>query len=167
MDFVGAQGRGGVRREEGIARARHEEDHAILLEVTHRATADEGLRDLADLDGRHEPRRHRPLLERILQREPVDHRREEPHVVARDPVDPLRGRRHAPDDVAPAEHDGHLDAQPVDVLDLVGQPRHDVRRNAELLVPHQRLSRELQEDAAVNGFSGHRAAIIFETRPST
>ena len=91
------------------------------------------------------------LLEGVLQREAVDHGREQAHVVAGHAVDALRRRRDAPDDVAAAEDDRGLDAQGVDVLDLVGEPRDHVRRDAEPLVPHQRLPRQLQEDAAVDG----------------
>ena len=53
VDLHRAQGRGGVGREVRVAGAGGEDDDAPLLEVAHRAPADVGLGDLADLDGRH------------------------------------------------------------------------------------------------------------------
>ena len=108
-----------------VAGPADEHDERALLEMADRAPAQEGLGDLAHLDRGHQPRRQAALLERVLHPEPVDRGREEPHVVAGHAVDPLRGRGDAADDVAAAEDDGDLDAEGVDVADLVGDPGDD------------------------------------------
>ena len=163
VDLVGAQGRGRVGREEGIPGPGDEEDDSPLLEMAEGAATDERLRDLPDLDGRHQTRGHASLLEGILKRQAVDHGGEQAHVVAGDAVDSLRRGRHPADDVSATEDDRGLDPERMDLADLVGHAGDDLRRDAEPLVPHERLSRELQEDASVHGGLGHRAGIIRET----
>src|SRR5262249_6822877 len=158
--------------------ASDKDDDAPFLQMPDGAPADEGLRDLAHLDRRHQARGDAPFFQSILQRETVDHGRQQPHVVRRDPVDALRGGRYASDDVgaprsplvasrgggsawddvAAPEHDRRPDAQRVHVTDFVGEPRHDVRREAEALVAHQRLPRELQENALIDGRLTHVSA---------
>ena len=85
------------------------------------------------------------LLERVLQRQGVDHRGEHPHVVAGHPVDALVAGRDAADDVAAADHDRQLDAEPVDLGDLVGDPARPPRLDAEALRAHQGLAGELEQ----------------------
>ncbi len=137
-----------------------EEDDAALLEVADGPPADERLGDLAHLDRRHQAGRDSALLERVLQGQSVDHGREQAHVVAGHAVDALRRRGHAPDDVAAAEDDRGLDPEGVDLLDLVGETGDHVRRDAEPLVPHQRLPRELQEDASIDGRLGQASQCV-------
>ena len=122
MDLVGAQRRRRVGGEERVSGAAGEDHRSPLLEMADRAPPDERLGDRPDLDRGLDARRDGALLERVLQRQGVDHRRQHPHVVAGDAVDSLVAGGDAADDVAAADHDRELDAEAVDVGDLVGDP---------------------------------------------
>jgi hypothetical protein len=78
---IGAQGRGGVGGEVGVAGAGGEDDDAPLLEVPHGAAPDEGLGDLGHLDAAHDPGLAPELLEGVLQGEGVDGGGQHAHVV--------------------------------------------------------------------------------------
>ena len=62
---------------------------------------------------------------------------------------PLRAGRQAAEDVAAADDDGGLDAELLDLADVLGDLRGDGRVDAELLLAHQGFAGELEEDAAV------------------
>ena len=151
MDLQSAQRRGGVGGEERVARAGGEDDHAALLEVAHRAAADVGLGHLLDVDRRHHPRVLADLLQRILQGERVQHRRQHSHVVAGCPVHAGCRTLQAAVDVAGADDDRHLHPALADGRDLARDPLDLGAVGAVIALPHQRLPRELQEDAAEFG----------------
>jgi hypothetical protein len=122
------------------------------------AAADVGLSDLGDRDGRLHPDLHPNRLELRLQREGVDDHREHAHVVARRLLDAVLGDRGAADDVAPANHHSHLNAEIADLADLLGEVARVLRGDAELPVSEERFARELQHHPAVLGLrlDGHR-----------
>ena len=105
LHFHGAQRRGGVGGEVGIAGARREHHDAALFEVAHGAAANERLGHRAHLDGGEHARRHAGVLERVLQRQGVDHRGEHAHVVAGRAVHAAGAGGQAAKDVAAADHD--------------------------------------------------------------
>src|SRR5437588_8584731 len=119
-----------------------------------RAAADVRLGDLRDRERRLHAG-HRPLpLERILQREPVQERREHAGVVGRRPLHSLRRRRKAAVEVAPADDDRDFDAVGMHIRDLAGELSDDADVDAVLAVAHQRLSRQLQQNALEAGLLG-------------
>ena len=67
------------------------------------------------------------LLERVLQRERVDDGREHAHVVGGRAVHAARARRQAAEDVAAADDDAGLDAERLDLADVLGDLRGDRR----------------------------------------
>ncbi len=71
-------------------------------------------------------------LERVLQRQRVDDRRQHAHVVGVRAVHAARAGGDAAEDVAAADHQRDLDAQAVDVDDLVGDLRQ--RRRVDAVV---------------------------------
>jgi len=116
------------------------------------------LGDLVDRERSLHPRFEPGGLELRAQRERVDDHREHAHVVRRRAVDPvLRGIRAA-QPVATAEDDADLHAEGVDLADLLGEVGGVLRRDAELPVPEERLTGELQEDPVVFRGRGHAAS---------
>src|SRR3954454_3679 len=151
VDLAGAQRGGGVGREERVPRAGGEDDDAPLLEMAHRAAADVGLGDLADVERGLHARVDVELLERVLELQRVEDDREHPHVVGRRAVHAL-GRSGDPAvDVARPQHDRDLDAAIVHALDLLGDLAQALEVGAVLEVAHERLARELQQDAPEDG----------------
>src|SRR5207245_11416934 len=73
-DLHGAETRGRVGGEEGVAGAGSEDDHAALLEVPRRAAADVGLGDLLHLDGGEHERRKAAIIARDISTLRVDAR---------------------------------------------------------------------------------------------
>ena len=70
-----------------------------------------GSADLVHGDGRHDPRGHARLLERVLERQAVHDRRQHADVVAGGALHAPRRRGQAAEDVAATDHHGDLDAQ--------------------------------------------------------
>ena len=155
MDLQRPQRRRGVGGEERVAGAGGEDHHAALLEVAHGAAADVGLGDLLDVDRREHPGVLAGLLQRVLQGQRVEHRRQHAHVVAGRPVHPLGRGGEAAVDVAGADDDRDLDPAGTDRRDLLGDALHLSRIGAVAKVAHQRLARELEQDAFELGVVGH------------
>src|SRR4051812_462455 len=146
VDLACTQRRGGVGREERVAGTRREDHDAALLEVAHRAAADVGLGDLADVEGRLHARVHVELLERVLELQRVQDDREHAHVVGGRAVHALRRARDAAVDVAGPEHDRDLDAAIVHPLDLLCDLAQALEVGAVLEVAHERLAGQLEQD---------------------
>ena len=91
------------------------------------------------------------LLERVLQREAVDDRREHAHVVGGRAVHPLGAGGEAAEQVAAADDDGDLDAERLDLGDVLGDLRRHGGIDAELLLAHEGFTGQLQQDPAVTG----------------
>jgi hypothetical protein len=87
-------------------------------------------------------------LERVLEREAVQDGGEHAGVVGSGPVHALARRLHAAVDVPGADDERRLDAALLHLLDLAGERVHPGGADAVRLVAHERLSGELQEDAA-------------------
>jgi len=155
-DLDRAQRARGVGREEGVAGTGREDHDAPLLEVPDRASPDVRLGHRAHLDRGEHARLQARLLERILEGEGVDDRREHAHVVGRRPVHAVGARRHAPEDVAAADHDGNLDAQRRHLTQLPRDPFEHQRIDPVALAPGERLARDLQDDTAVRRACGAR-----------
>ncbi len=148
VDLQRPQGRRGIGGEKRVAGAGGEDHDPALLQVPHRTAADVGLGDLLDVYRRHHPGVLADLLQRVLERERIEHRRQHAHVVAGSAIHAGGGALQAPVDVAGADDNRHLDRTGADRGHLLGDP-FDLRRvGAVITLPHQRLSRELQEDAS-------------------
>ena len=146
-DLERAQRRRRVGREERVAGAAREDHDAPLLEVADGAAPDVRLGHLLHRDGRLHPGRQAELLERVLDRQGVQHRRDHAHVVGRRAVHADGHPLEAAEDVARAHHDGDIDAALVRLVDLARDGRDAHRVDAVGLVAHERLARELQDDA--------------------
>ena len=99
------------------------------------------------------------MLERVLQRQAVDDGREHAHVVGGGAVHALRAGRQAAEQVAAADDDGGLDAEGLDLGDVLGDLRRHGGVDAELLLAHEGFTGELQQDPAVTRW--HIRSIIF------
>ena len=122
LDLHRAQGGRGVGGEVGVADARGEDHHPALFHVADGPPADEGLGDLAHLDGGEHAGEAAYALQGILEGEAVDHRGQHPHVIGGDAVHAVRAVGHAPEDVAAADDRGDLDAETLE-LDLISCAR--------------------------------------------
>src|SRR4051812_25942976 len=151
VDLARAQRGGGVGREERVAGAGREDHDAAFLQVAHRAAADVGLGDLADVERRLHARVHLELLERVLELQRVEDDRQHPHVVRGRAVHALGGARDAAVDVPCPQHDRDLDAAVVDALDLLGDLAQALQVGAVLEVAHERLAGQLEQDAPEYG----------------
>ena len=85
----------------------------------------EGFADFRHGDRREHDRVDAELGQRGTQRQRVDDGAEHAHVVARHPVPALRGDGDAAEDVATADDDRDLDAEPARFGDVGGDPVHD------------------------------------------
>src|SRR6266566_5475573 len=150
-DLQGAQRCRRVRREERIAGARGKDDDAPLLEMPDRAPPDIGLRDLPHLERRLDSRVRALPLQHVLQRERVEQRREHPGVIGGRPLHAFRRGRHAAVEVAATHDDRNPHAAGVHRRDFLGEPADDRNVDAVLARPHQRLTRQLQHNAAEDG----------------
>jgi hypothetical protein len=88
------------------------------------------------------------LLQEVLQREAVHDGAEHAHVVGPGAVHAALGELGAPEEVAAADHDGHLDAVACHPGDLASHGRHDVRVDAHSATAED-LTGELQHHPAV------------------
>jgi hypothetical protein len=142
-----------VGGEIGRADAGGEDHHAALGEVALGAAADDGLAHLVHLDRRLDASLDADLLERILHGERVHDGREHAHVIGLRAVHALGGTGHAAKDVAAADHQAELEARVLGGLHLSSHGGDSLGIDPELAGSHQRLARELQEDAFEGG--GH------------
>ena len=155
-DLERAQRGGRVGREERVAGAGREDHDAALLEVAHRPAADVRLGDLGDLERRQHARVGAAPLERVLQRERVEHGREHARRSrpwrgpCPRPPRPCRGR------CCRRRRRSRARALRLDADDLARDRVDRLRVDAVLAVAHQRLARELQQDAAEGGSGARR-----------
>jgi len=148
VDLERPQRGGRVRGEERIARSGGEDDDPLLLEMAYRPPANVGLRDLGNLDRRLDARVRPSPLERVLERECVQQGGEHARVIRCRPVHSFSGSSHATVDVPGADNDRELDALLLHLDDFPGNRVDPIAVEPVVLVAHQRLSRELQENAA-------------------
>ena len=113
------------------------------------ATTQERLGDLANLQCGEHAGDHLALLEGILQRQRVDQGRQHPHVIRGHTVGAPVAEEAAAEDVSTADDQRDLDAEPVDVDDLVRQAVEHGTADAVLRVALQRLPGQFEEDPAV------------------
>ena len=130
VDLDRTQTRGGIGREEGIARARAENHDTTLLEMADRAPANVILANLVDAQRRHDPRIGAEALERVLHRERIDHGGEHSHVIRGHPVHTGAREARAAEDVAATDDDGDLDAHVGEFADLRCDALEDTRRDS-------------------------------------
>jgi hypothetical protein len=150
VDLQRAQRGGRVGGEERIAGAGREDHHPALLQVADGPPADVGLGHRPHLDRRQHARLAPGLLERVLQGEGVDDGCQHAHVVRGGALHAASAGRDPTEDVAPADDDRQLHAQLGDLAQLGADPHEHRRIEAVALTPGQRLSRELEDYAAVH-----------------
>src|SRR5262249_55206702 len=73
-------------------------------------------------------------------------------MIGTDPIKPLRACGEPAKDVAAADDDADLDAQRVDVLDLVRDTSNNLRINAEALFAHQDFATEFKQNPFIFRF---------------
>ena len=125
--------------------------HAALLQMADRAPPDERLGHLVHLDGRHHPRVHALLFQRVLQRQRVDHRRQHAHVIGRHPVHLFGLLGDAAEEIPAAHHEPNLDSERVHVGHFGRNFVHAVRFHSKALARCQCLAGELQKNALEDG----------------
>ena len=117
-DLDSAQARRRVRREERVAGAGREDRDASFLEVAHGAAPNVVLADLVDLQRRHDAYARAQALERVLHRKRVDDGREHAHLIGGHAIHAGLGQARAAEDIAAADDETDLDAEPDDFFDL-------------------------------------------------
>ncbi len=106
-----------------------------------------GLAQRRHRDRRQHARRLADLLERALHRQRVHHGREHADRVGAGALDALVGAEQAAEEIAAADDDRDLDAEVGGRLEIGGDALHRRRVEAERVRPHQRLARQLDDDA--------------------
>ena len=89
------------------------------------------------------------VLERVLQRQRVDHGRQHAHVVGGRAIHAARAGGQAAEDVAAADHDRGLDAERLDLGDVLRDARRHGRIDAVGLVAHQGFAGQFQKNSVV------------------
>ena len=147
-ELGGAQRRAGVGGEERIAGAAGQHDDAALDEMGERRLARIGLAERGHGDRREHARRLADLLERALHRQRVHHGREHADRIGARALDALVGALQAAKEIAAADHHRDLDAEIGGGLEIVRRCACTVVGvEAERVRPHQRLARQLDDDA--------------------
>src|SRR6185503_2751132 len=154
-DFVGAQRGGRVGREERVARAAAEDDHASFFQVAHRAAANKWLGDLRHRDGALHASGDAEFFEGILEGQRVDYGGQHAHVIARGPLDAARAAGEAAVNVPAANDNDHLHAQFPDLLNLQGHVAHGSGTDPDAALAAQGFAAELEEDSMVLGTLCH------------
>src|SRR5262244_4112231 len=157
-DLHRAEGPRGVRGEEGIARSGGEDDHASFLQMAHGTAADVWLGHRAHLDGGQHAGGYPRLLDGVLEGEGVDHGGEHAHVVAGGAIHSPCARGNATEDVPTADDHRHLHAHGDHLADFLRDAPDRVGLDPIGLAPGQRLTGQLEQDAAIGGGPslGHR-----------
>jgi hypothetical protein len=138
---LGTPQRGGrVSGEEGVAGAGREDDDLALFQVAQRLGPDVGLDDLLDVERRLHASLDAGLAQGILQGQRVHDRGEHAHVVGRGAVHAGCARRHPTKDVAAADDDSQLDAEPIDLGDLLTHLLDGLAVDAVAVATHQGLA---------------------------
>jgi len=122
---------------------------AALFQVADGAAADVILADVVDLDRAHHAGLGAQLFQGVLHGQRVDHGGEHAHLVAGDPVHAACGQAGAAEDVAAADHQGHFGAGRLGFHHLTGEAVDHLGVDAVVLVSHQRLPGNFQQDAAI------------------
>jgi hypothetical protein len=127
--------------------------------VAHGAAANIGLAHARHGDGRLDSRVDANFFQRILYRKRVHYGRQHAHIVAGCPVEALGSPGNSAEDIAAADDQAQLMACFLSRSYFSGHAGHRFRVDAELVRPHQRLARQLQQDA-VEARSGHTVRIL-------
>src|SRR5665647_645405 len=152
---------------EGALGGGREDDDAALLHVPDDPPADERLGHGLDLDGRDVARVGPGLVEGRLQGDAVDDGGQHAHLVGRALVDAVLDAPGAAEEIAAADHDGDVDAEIVDFLDLAGDGDGPLEIDAGGDVAEEGFARDLEQDALVGRLGcGHRLRLraVFYTR---
>ncbi len=115
-----------------------------------------GLNHLLDGDGGHHASHQALLVHGIGQGQRVHHGGQHAHVVSGGTVHADRAARDTTENIAPTDHHRHLHTQAGDFGDLFHHADDGGAVDAKGVIPHQRLTRQLEQDALVGWCSvGH------------
>jgi tRNA dimethylallyltransferase len=154
--FIGAQGRGRVGGEIGVARTCRKNHDTFLFQMPHGAAADIGLADLIHRNGRDDAGKDAQLFQRRLHRQRIHYGGQHSHIVGGRALHPLRTSCKAAKDIAATDDHTNLNPQIAHRFHLGGDALHGGRMQAVTLIAHQRLARDFQHDAGVDGWGvGH------------
>ena len=126
--------------------------------MPHGAAANERLRHLIHLDGRHHAGKHILFFERVLQRQRVDDRRQHAHLVGGNAVHFLSLLGHAPKEIPAADDNGDLDPHGLYIREFGSDFVNPKRIHSEALACRQSLPGQLEQNA-FEGRTCHRFAI--------
>ena len=115
--------------------------------------ADIRLGDLVHLDGGLHTDGHLALLERVRHGEGVDDRRQHTHMVCARALHPAAAVLDAAPEVAAADHDADLHAEPDTFFDHVAHAADHIKIQPAPRLACQRLAAELQQHALIFRFA--------------
>jgi hypothetical protein len=93
------------------------------------------------------------LVHGVTQCQRVHHGGQHAHVVGSGPVHADRATGHAPEDIATADDDRHLDTHAGDFTDFVHHAHDGVTVDAKLVIAHQGLTRQLEQTRLCAGLA--------------
>ena len=149
-----AQGRRRVGGEKRIAGAGGKHHHLAFFQVLQRLGAHIRLNHLLDGDGRHHARCEPLLVHGVRQRQCIHHRSQHAHVVGCGTVHAFGTARDPAKDISPANHHRHLNAHAGNFRHLAHHAHDGGAVDAERVVAHQRLARQLEQDALIGRRGG-------------
>ena len=148
-NFGAAQCGGRVGGEEGVASTGRKDHYLAFFQVLQSLGAHIGLDNLLDRNGRHDTGDQPLLVHRIGQRQRIHDGCQHAHVVRRRAIHPDRTTGHPTEDVAAADDHRHLDTHVHNFCDFFHHPYDGCPVDSELVIAHQRLTRQLEQDSLV------------------
>ncbi len=149
IHFHSAQSSSSVRSEKRIAGSGGKNNDLPFLKVAHRLAAYVRLNHLLDVERGLHPAHQADLAHRILDCQGIHHRCQHAHVVRSGAVHVCGTRRHATENVAATNDNGHLNAKPDNFRDFANDAVYGVAVDAIVVITHQRLATQLEQDALV------------------
>src|SRR5262245_45461009 len=115
------------------------------------AAPNEHFRYLAHFNRRLDSGENVDLFESVLKGQGIDDRGQHAHVVGRNAVKTLCAGSESSKNISPADDNGDLNSEAMDLFDFVGDAKNDLGVDAEALISHQSFATEFQENSLVLG----------------
>ena len=154
-----------VSGEKWVSRTGCKNDHFAFFKVLQRLGSDVRFDHLLNGNCRHHARDQTRFVHGVTQRQRVHDRGQHTHVVSGCPIHSDRAARYATKNIAPSDHHRHFDPEAGDLGHLIDHPDDGVPVDAKLVVAHQGLTRQLEQNSLVGWLGcGHGGLLLIAGR---